>query len=334
MLPVEQCIRSAGSFLRRRDLLVRGYRDGNLRAALAARRVFRVRHGWYSVPDARESAIQAVRVGGRLTATSALLEYGLRVPKSEVLHVAVSTTACRLRSSLDRRTRLSLDGRVRVYWVERHRAVPPPIGPARSAAAAERTGDVWRVSLDDALVAVLRTEPRDVAVACCSAVMRYKRWGAARLAAVFERAPSRVRCWQSLVSSLDDSHGETFARLWMIDTGIAFVQQARVGAGRIDFQVGPKTYLEIDGGQHDPAWTGEGPSNWEKDLDRGLDVAVEGGAIIRVSYRMLYSRWDRILAAIERSVADDLALLARRRRHPYRPRTRRKRRRSGGEPSW
>lgn len=318
MDPIERSIRRGGLFLRRRDLLALGFVDRQIKSALGRHRIFRVRHGWYSVPDAPEPAIRAVRVGGRLTSVSALESYGLRVPRRECVHIAVAGTASRLRRPDDRRRRLAAADGVRVHWDDRGGG-----------------GTVWRVSLDDALLAVLVEEPRDIAVACCSAVMHHKKMGASRLDALFRRAPARVRCWRGLVSALDESHGETFARLWFMDAGVQFEQQVVVrGVGRLDFRVGPHSYVEIDGGQHDPNWTGEGASNWANDHDRDTTMAIAGDTVQRYIYRQLYGDWPRVLAAIERAIADDLVLSARRQRHPYRPRVRRKRRTSAPKRRW
>jgi hypothetical protein len=313
---VERVIRSRGGFLRRRDLLARGYRDPHIRAALASRRIFRVRHGWYSVPDTPEPAIRAVRVGGRLTGIAALESYGLRVPRRAVVDIAVPRGACRLRSPRDRRTRLADDEPVAIHWTDPPRATIPP--------------GSWRVSLDDALLLVLATEPRDVAVACCSAVARYKRWSAGRMDAVFARAPRPARRWRGLVGVLDDSHGETFVRLWLMDARVPWEPQPSLaGVGRLDGRVSPNVYVEVNGAQHDPDWTGETPSNYERDRDRAATVVLNGGHVLEFTYRQLYGDWPRCLAAIERARADDLELIARRQRHPSLPRSlNRKRRRS------
>lgn len=309
---IDRIIRRNGFFLRRRDLLALGYTDRNIGATLDAKRIFRVRHGWYSVPDAPPEAIRAVRVGGRLTGTSAFAAYGLRVPHRP-LTVAVRVTASRLRNDIDRRVRLGRSARIRVLWIDN-----PTLG-----------GNRWRVSLEDALLAVLITESRDIAVACCSAALHNRKLTARRLDAVFARAPDRVQGWRSLVSSVDEAHGETFFRLWTMDAGISCEQQVIVaGVGRFDFRIGVRSYVEIDGGQHDPSWTGDGHSTWESDLDRGTTMAIQGDRVLRFGYRQLYTDWPRVLAAVERLIADDLALSAYRRRHPYRPHTSRKRRRS------
>lgn len=318
MESVERRIRREGWFLRRRDLIAMGYSDAQLRAALAGRRTFRVRHGWYSVPAAPEAGVRAVRVGGRLTGVSALDAHGIPVPRQTTLHIAVPANACRLRKPLDRRRRLDADDDTQIHWSDRPRA------EHRSS---------WRVPIDDALLLVLEIESRDVAVACASAIMRRRRWPRDRIARVFALAPDRARCWLALVSELDDSHGETFVRLWLRDAGIAVESQPFVaGAGHLDFRLSPNVYLEVDGAQHDPNWTGETESSYERDHDRDAIVAARGGTTLRYTYRQLYGNWAGCLAAIERSIADDLELIARRARDPILPRaarSRRKRRRYG-----
>ena len=315
MQAIERVIRERGYFLRRRDLLAAGFNDGRIQRALREHRIFRVRQGWYSVPSAPDAGVRAVRVGGRLTGVSALEDLGLRVPRHASLHVAVKPTASRLRRATDRHARLLAADGVLVSWTE------TGIG-----------GTPWRVSVPDALVAVISTEGRDVAVACCSAALRHRKITASALAEVFARASERARRWAGLPSALDDSHGETFVRLWLMDAGIPCEQQPHVaGVGHLDFRLSPHSYVEIDGGQHDPRWTGEGPSSYERDHDRDTSMSIDGARVQRFTYRQLYSDWPRVLAAIERAIADDLALTALRARRPYRP-VKRKRRRILAQP--
>lgn len=149
------------------------------------------------------------------------------------------------------------------------------------------------------------------------------------MAAVFRRAPERVWPWLELVSGLDDSHGETFIRLAFIEARMRFEQQFVVrGVGHIDFRVGPQTFVEVDGAQHDPSWIGDTESSFEGDHDRDTTVAIDGGTVLRYTYRQLYRDLPRVLAAIRRSIDDDLELATRRAQHPYRTPASRKRRRS------
>lgn len=308
MFRIAKDIRKRGWFLRRRDLLALGHTDGGIRVALRHRTIFRVRQGWYSVPDVPEPAVRAVRVGGRLTGVAALESYGLRVPRRAHVDIAVPSWARRLRNPIERRERLAGGDGIRPHWIDR---------PVDRLGAQSR----WRMSIDDALLIVLRTEGRDIAVACCSAVMHKFRWSAARMDAVFRRAPQHTWVWRPLVNGLDEAHGETFARLWFGDAGIPYESQPVVaGVGRLDGRVGPNVYIEIDGGQHDPAWTGEGKSSFHTDHLRDAEMARRGKWVLRFDYAQLYGDWAGCLAATERALADDRALSAYRRRHPYRPR--------------
>lgn len=323
--PVDRFIRRSGYFQRRRDLLALGYRDWHLKVALGAKRIFRVRQGWYSVPDAPEPAIRAVRVGGQLTGVAALESYGFRVPRRPRVDIQVASNACRLRQPTDRRARFSRDSGVRVTWSgERRLSRADPLA--------------WRASVDDALVFVLKTERRDVAVACASAVAHKLRWGSRRIATVFARASASARCWASLVDARDESHGETFVRLWLADAAIRLHPQVHVpGVGRVDGQVAPHVFIEVDGAQHDPEWTGDGGSSYHSDIDRDIRLAIRSSEAIRITYRQLDRhrggvRWAECLAAIRQAIANDLELVERRARHPVPRRFRgpvRKRRSTG-----
>jgi very-short-patch-repair endonuclease len=186
----------------------------------------------------------------------------------------------------------------------------------------------WRVPLADALLAVLVSEPRMVAIACCSAALQKALITTSGLERVFDRAPQRCRRWMPLVSELDESHGETDFRIRYRESGRACEQQITVdGIGRFDFRVSAHVYVEIDGGQHDPDWSGDGESSWEHDLVRDAAMAARGDRVLHFGYRQLSTAWPTIIAAIDRAVADDAALAARRRRHPYRPRVAQRKRR-------
>ena len=305
---IDAAIRRRDWFLRRQDLLRLGYTDAEIRAALARHTIFRVRQGWFSVADAPPSAVHAVRVGGRLTGVAALESYGLRVPRRGLLDIAVPAEASRLRSPVDRSVPLrdaELVG-VRIHWIDRAR---------------REHNSSWRVSLDDALLLVVSTESRDVAVACASAVMRFKGWSRGRIEAVFARAPQRTHAWCALVSDRDEAHGETIVRLGYMDAGIWCSSQPVVSDGRrLDLRVGPNTYVEVDGAQHDPDWTGENVSSWSQDIRTAAAVTIAGGRVLHFGYEMITHHWEMCLAATREAVAADVELEARRLRDPALPR--------------
>jgi very-short-patch-repair endonuclease len=103
----------------------------------------------------------------------------------------------------------------------------------------------------------------------------------------------------------------------LTDAGFAFESQPFVaGVGRLDGRVSRNVHVEVDGGQHDPEWTGEGMSTYESDRARDLALCARGGRTVRFTYKLLYGHWDEWLAAIAAAVADDAEVCALRARHP------------------
>lgn len=293
-MDVETLLRRYGPFLRRGELVRSGVSDRQLAEAVRAGRILRVRHGWYALPDVAALAARAVRVGGRVTGIAALRCRGLILPQPGVIDLVVPATASGLRSPTRSRSRLGAFEGVRIHWHD------PPRG-ARSS------GD-WLASEEDALGVVLRTAGRELAVATCDGLLRYRGWDRARLARCFERAPRRTRGWLDLVDARADAWGETLVRLRLGDVGIPFEPQAWCGpVGPFDGRVSPRVFIEVDGPQHAEEAFGGAPGRFERDRAKDLMAAVHGGRVLRFTYRQLEREWPTCLRAIERARADDLA---------------------------
>lgn len=287
-------LRAHRGIARRRDLLAAGFGDGAIAAALATGRIFRVRHGWYAATGTSDVIVRVIRVGGRLTGLAALKMLGMYLPPAYVTDIAVPRNAAGLRDPANRRERLRASDGVRIHWVDPFRGDRPP---------AE-----WMTSEDDALLCVLRHETREVAVACCDALLRYRNWDRSRLARVFELAPKRTHPWLVLVDGRADAWGETVVRLRLRDAGIPFEPQASVLGvpGRFDGRVSAHVYVEVDGRQHDESWDGPTESSFERDHEKDIALAIERGRCIRITYRQLGQSWPDCLAAIRQAIADDL----------------------------
>ena len=282
-----------GPVARRADLLRSGFRDTDIGTALRARRILRVRHGWYAVAGTAEPVLRAVRVGGVVTGIEALRLRGLFLPRPARVDIAVPRHASGLRRPTAMRQRLRPGDQVRIHWIS-------------SARRMLRSRD-WLATEDDALVVVLHTASRELAVAACDAVVRYLGWDDARLDAAFSRAPRRVQGWRALVDGRADAWGETAVRLRLRDAGIAFEPQARVdGVGRFDGRVSPGVFVEVDGAQHDELWAGPEPSSFERDHLKDLGLALRGARSIRITYGLFESRWDECLAAIRAAIELDV----------------------------
>lgn len=287
--------------VRRRDLLIAGYTDHQIRHALRARSMFRVRHGWYALTDTSDIVVRVIRVGGRLTGLAALHNLGMFLPKPTLIDIAVPRGAANLREPDQRRVRLRHDrgsgggsaSGVRINWID---------SPRRNRASSS-----WLATEDEALLVVLRRETREVAVACCDALLHYRNWTLKRLDAVFADAPARVASWRKSVDGRAEAWGETVARLRLTDAGIPFEPQVTISGRRYDARVSPRVFLEIDGMQHSDAWVGPVASTFESDHDRDILTVIDGGRTIRVTYRQLESWWAPCLEAIRVAWVEDVA---------------------------
>lgn len=271
---------------------------------MARRSIFRVRHGWYARAGTSEVVLRAVRVGGRVTGVEALRLRGLFLPRPARLDVAVPRNAAALRSPTVARQRLAASDPVGIHWI--------------NAGRNTLSSATWLVSEDEALLLVLNTEGREVAVAACDGLVRYRGWDSARLDAAFRQAALRTRRWRQLVDGRADSWGETGVRLRLADAGIAFEPQARVpGVGVFDGRVAPGVFVEVDGAQHDEAWAGDSESSFERDHAKDLGLAILGARSIRITYAMYAQRWDDCVAAIRAAIAvDEYARVGRTRGRP------------------
>jgi len=292
---LEDHFRSHGPVARRLDLLAAGFADRDIRRSLAARRIFRVRHGWYARMGTADAVTRAVRVGGIVTGVEALRLRGLFLPRTARVDIAVPRNSAALRSPTRMKQRISASDPVRVHWITGPRSIL-------------RSRD-WLANEDDALVLILRTAPRDLAVAACDGVVRYLGWGESRLDAAFRRAPRRVQAWRALVDGRADSWGESVVRLKLRDAGIGMEPRVEVaGVGLFDGRVSEGVFIEVDGAQHDESWAGDEPSSFERDHLKDLGLAAIGARSIRITYLLFESRWADCVAAIRAAIEGDRRL--------------------------
>ncbi len=292
---VETYLDRHGPVARRCDLLAAGFADRDIRRAHSARHIFRVRHGWYARAGTADAVTRAVRVGGMVTGVEALRLRGLFLPRPPRVDIAVPRNSAALRSPTRMRQRLAASDPVRVHWVTT---------PRNSL----RSRD-WLADEDDALVLILHTAPRDLAVAACDGVVRYLGWDASRLDAAFRRAPRRVQAWRALVDGRADSWGESAVRLQLMDAGIGMEPRAEVaGVGLFDGRVSEGVFIEVDGAQHDESWAGDDPSSFERDHLKDVGLAAIGARSIRITYKLFESRWADCVAAIRVAIDCDRRL--------------------------
>lgn len=286
-----------GLFVKRSQLLRRGYRDVDLRQAVECGSIIRVRSGWYTVATAPPDAVQGFRIGGRLTGLSALRTYGIWTPDTRKVHVTVPADARGLRRPHDMRARLEpADSRgYRITWTD--------------SAVARHRPHVWRTSITDTLVHILNEHDRVTSIVCLDAALHSREAGGegivvGELDDIFARAPRSAQAWRNEVDGRSEAGGETEFRLRALAAGIPFVPQPFVeGVGRLDGQIGPSTFVEIDGA----TWH-DNPEAFEVDCRRDLKVAAHRGRVLRFTYQVFRRQWNLCDQAMRNALEDDYAL--------------------------
>lgn len=250
--------------------LARAVRDGS---------VIRARQGHYVTPELHPLEIAAVRVGGRLTGVSGARRHGIWSPLRSTLHIAVNPDARALRTPRDPRRRLVELARpgVIVAWTGR----PEP-------------GTRSLVGIGGCLLEICRREKPRVAFAAIESALHLglvstREWS--RLASCL---PIAARSALTAVGQLSESGGESLARFGMLSAGIPHRQQVSIATvGRIDFLIGSRLVVEIDGAQFHTS-----REQFEEDRRRDAQLSRLGYRVLRFSYTQVSDRWDEVLAAI------------------------------------
>lgn len=297
MSSLTESISAHGAFVKRATLLRLGYSRRQIAAGVELGAILRVRKGWYTLPGTPADAIEAFRIGGRLTGLSAFKTYGLWTPSTSKLHVTVPYDARALRRPRDMHTRLGPRdrGRCTITWSD-----------TRAARDAECR---WRTSLIDALVHILTHDGRVTSIVCLDAALNASLHGRPGideddLDVIFARAPLCAQAWRLELDGRSGAGGETEFRLLTKAAGIPFVPQPYVaGVGFLDGQIGPHTFVEIDGKS-----IHGNPEAREVDTTRDAIVAGRHGRVLRFNYETYRTRWALTLAAMQAAVDDDWAL--------------------------
>jgi hypothetical protein len=172
---------------------------------------------------------------------------------------------------------------------------------------------VWRTPVIDALVHVVNHHDRVTAIICLDAALNNRRQKDGEdkpgivetdLDEIFARAPVRARPWRREVDGRAGSGGETEFRLKTLAAGIPFVPQPHIdGVGYLDGQIGPTTFVEVDGAEwHDNEVA------FEVDRNRDVTVASKNGRVLRFSYRLFRTKWHVCEKAMRTALADDYTL--------------------------
>jgi very-short-patch-repair endonuclease len=230
-----------------------------------------------------------VRIGGRLTCSSALRQHGVWVMPDSRLHVAVHHNASRLRSPDDRLSPWRDRPDVCLHWNDRRTILEP--GASIDSVTAAIGQLILCADRDSAIVSI------DSALNGTAAGRRLLTL--AQLADILDSLPAKYAGIARQVDIRSQSGLETLARLRLRRRGLRIRTQAKISrVGHVDVLIGDRLVLELDSRSHHLG------DNYQKDRDRDLELFRQGFVVLRVSYSRVMYDWqsieDAILLAVRR----------------------------------
>lgn len=266
-----------GSVARRREFAANGASARSLRLAVAAGAVIRIRPGVYASPALPWPTRTALRHGGVLGCVSVARLKGLWVlPLDDDVHVS-------LPPHHHARTH---DGCTCVqHWNE--------LEPSRT-----------EVSLVDALLQIRGCLGEDAFFATLESALHQRVLSEQERAELRERMTESARWLVDLARADAESGLESLLRLRLHRLGLKLHTQVEIaGVGRVDFVVGDRLIVEVDGRKgHD-----DEPDR-HKDRVRDAVAAAHGFDTIRFDYDLVMHDWATVEGAILAKVGRGLHL--------------------------
>ncbi len=252
----------------RAELLSRGATGPALTVAVRRRDLVRLRRDHYALPTAPQDIRQAVRVGGRLTCTSALRHYGIFALDDGFTQIHVCRDMSRLRHPRRRAEPLGDDNRdgITLHWT--------------GLAAPESASEV-AVGVVDALVCAVRCQHPWFAVASLDNALFLGVIDKDGVDAVFRRLPASHQHLRALVDGRAESGQESVLRMIVREAGLSYELQVTFdGIGRVDMVVEGRLVLEADSRLAHDGWAKQ-----VRDRSRDLALAERGLMTLRPLYQ-------------------------------------------------
>jgi very-short-patch-repair endonuclease len=272
-------ISDRGGLAATHELAADGFGRPALSRELGAGRIIRVRQGWYARAGTAPDLVAAARIGGRLSCMSALDAMGIWVATDGRTHVAVSPHDCQLRSARDSRRRRRPGDPVAVHWREH---------PGRSRLI---------VDLFSALHDLCHCASSESVTASVDSFLRQYPARRRDLLAFADTVPMIHR--ESFLSADGICESGTETIFWLRMKRLAPRRQVRIaGIGRVDFILGERLIVEIDGEEFH-----SGPEQFEADRRRDAALSSLGYRVLRFSYRQVMFEWASVEAAVRAAIA-------------------------------
>lgn len=256
----------------------RGWTRHRIMREVSAGDLIRPRKGWIARPSADPALISAARHGVLLTCITQAERLGLWVGHPHPHHLAARRTGSEVRPQ----------GAL-LHWLR-------PLLP--------RAPDALEDPIENVLDHVAHCRPFEEAVAIWDSALNKGAVQHDLLARLPLRGPSRSVL--AAANRFTDSGLESYLRLRLSWMRIPLVAQAWILGHRVDFLLGERLILQIDGGHHVGAQR-------TKDIRHDAELSLRGYTVIRVGYEQVMDRWPEVQTLVMQAIAQGLH---RRERHP------------------
>lgn len=272
-MDLEAAVRAHGGVVRSATLVREGVKAHLIEKAVDAGRLRRVRRRWVVTTDADQVLVWAATAGVVLSCITQAQRLGLWVLSLDAAtHAAAGAHAGRI-------------GRWKnttVHWAS------PLI---------HRHPDALTDPIENVLALVAACQPYETALAIWESALRQGLYDPLTMG----RLPlnSAAKTLLQAAQPFSDSGLETFVstRLWWLKERI--VPQAWVLGHRVDFLIGERLVLQIDGGTHVGIQR-------TSDIRHDAELMLRGYHVIRVGYDQIVNDWPGVQAAIMRAIAQGL----------------------------
>lgn len=267
MQGLRDVVRAAGGVARTSTLRRAGASARMLRTAVSRGDLLKPRQGLYALPATDARIIEAARHGGVPGCVSAAASHGLWVLREDSIHIWMGR-AGNARSHSSCVCRLHWDDGV------------PCIGRLPS--------------VPHTLLQVARCAGAETFFAALESALRQGKIGQGECASLRRLVPAEMRWLVDFARNDADSGLESLVRLRLHKCGVVVQCQVAVcGTGVVDFLIGDRLILEIDGRENHAS-----ADRRHKDLVRDASSASWGYETLRFDYAMVLFEWDLVEAAI------------------------------------
>lgn len=263
----------------RKQALAAGWKDADLRAAVALGSIRIIRRTWLTVASAPPDLVAAANAGARLTCVSLARERGWWMPELA-----------------DSRRHLSIPPHARAGTIEQGDVVHWTMSVAPVSA--------WslRVSVEDALAHIARCETPENARILWESAIQKERLSPLALQEVHWK--SRAAAELSLrVTGLADSGLESIFVVRLSPWGLPIRQQVPLAGRPVDILIGAFLVVQVDGfAYHSTA------ADRDRDVSHDQELRLRGYTVLRFTYSQVHHDWPAVERAIVRAIAAGLHL--------------------------